>query len=194
VAVNVGESTAKGIEIELSWLPTDYLRFDINLGTLDHEYDDYSPEGVDPGPMYLPGEPRTMDFSALKPPFSPELNWGLAGTYLQNLSSGGKITYNASVHYQDEYETDPFPANGKGADSSGEPIILQKGYTQGEERTLLDAFVMWQNANENWGVTLYGKNLTNETWRSTGQAVATLWNFTHHGPPRELGMRVDFHF
>jgi outer membrane receptor protein involved in Fe transport len=135
-----------------------------------------------------------MDFSALKPPFSPELNWGLAGTYLQNLSSGGKITYNASVHYQDEYETDPFPANGQGADSSGEPIIIQKGYTQGEERTLVDAYIMWNNSNENWGVTLYGKNLTNETWRSSGQGVATLWNFTHHGPPRELGVRVDFHF
>jgi iron complex outermembrane receptor protein len=194
VAVNVGESTAKGIEIELNWLPTENLRFDFNLGTLDHEYDSYSPEGVDPGPMYLPGEPRTMDFSVLKPPFSPELNWGLAGTYLQNLSSGSMITYNASVHYQDEYETDPFPANGQGADSSGDPIIKQKGYTQGEERTLVDAFIMWQSPTEAWGLTLYGKNLTNETWRSSGQGVAILWNFTHHGPPREIGFVGSYHF
>jgi iron complex outermembrane receptor protein len=194
VAVNVGESTAKGFEIEMNWLPTDNLRFDFNLGTLDHEYDNYSPENVDPVPMYLPGPPRTMDFSALKPPFSPELNWGVAATYFQGLSSGGSITYNASVHYQDEYETDPFPANGQGADSIGEPIIIQKGNTQGEDRTLVDAFIQWQSPSQTWALTLYGKNLTDETWRSTGQAVATLWNFTHHGPPREIGVVARYHF
>jgi len=98
------------------------------------------------------------------------------------------------VHYQDEYETDPFPANSQGADSSGDPIIIQKGNTQGEDRTLVDAFIMWQNSNENWGVTLYGKNLTNEIYRTSGQAVANFWNFTHHGPPREFGLVVRYHF
>jgi iron complex outermembrane receptor protein len=193
VAVNVGESTAKGIEIEMNWLPTDNLRFDFNLGTLDHEYDDYMPS-ADPAPMGLPGPPRPMDFSALSPPFSPDLNWGLGATYLQNLSSGSSFTYNAFVHYQDEFESDPFPANAQGADGLGEPIIIQKANTQSEDRTLVDAFIMWQNENQAWGVTLYGKNLTNETWRSSGQAVATLWNFTHHGPPREIGLVVRYHF
>jgi len=177
-AVNVGESTAKGIEVEMNWLPTDNLRFDLNLGYLDHEYDSYSPS-VDPAPLGLPG---------------PELNFGVGATYLQNLSSGGSLTYNLSVHYQDEFETDSFPANAQGADASGEPIIIQKGNTQSEERTLVDAFISWQNANQKLDVTLYGKNLTDEIWRSSGQAVATLWNFTHHGPPREFGIVVGYHF
>jgi len=193
IAVNEGDSTAKGIEIELSWLPTDSLRFDFNLGTLDHEYDNYSP-GMNVSELGLPGPPRRVDLTALTPPFSPELTWGLAGTYLQILSSGGSFTYNASVHYQDEYESDPFPANYQGADSSGNPIIIQKGNTQGEDRTLVDAFIMWQNASEAWGVTLYGKNLTDEIYRTSGQAVATFWNFTHHGPPREIGLVVRYHF
>jgi len=193
IAVNEGDSTANGIEIELNWLPTDNLRIDFNLGTLDHEYDSYSPS-MNVADLGLPGPPRPVDLTALTPPFSPELNWGLAATYFQGLSSGASITYNASVHYQDEYETDPFPANAQGADSSGEPIIIQKRYTQGEDRTLVDAFISWESANQNWGLTLYGKNLTNETWRSTGQAVATLWNFTHHGPPREIGLVAKYHF
>ena len=193
IAVNEGESTARGIEIELNWLPTDNLRIDFNLGTLDHDYDDYSPS-MNVAELGLPGPPRPVDLTALTPPFSPELNWGLAATYFQELESGGSITYNASAHYQDEYESDPFPANFQGADSSGNPIIIQKANTQGEERTLVDAFISWQSANQNWGVTLYGKNLTNEIWRSTGQAVATLWNFTHHGPPREIGIVGKYHF
>lgn len=191
-AVNVGESTANGIEIELNWLPTANLRIDFNLGYLDHEYDSYSPS-VDPVPLGLPGPPREIDFSGLKPPFSPELNFGLGLTYYQNLTRGS-LTYNVSMHYQDEFESDSFPANAQGADASGNPIIIQKMYTQSEERTLVDAFISWQNANKKLDVTLYGKNLTDEVWRSSGQAVATLWNFTHHGPPREIGMVVRYNF
>jgi iron complex outermembrane receptor protein len=193
IAVNEGDSTAQGIEVEMSWLPTDSLRFDANFGYLDHEYDSYSPS-MNVAELGLPGPPRPVDLTALKPPFSPELNWGVSATYLQDLSSGASFTYNASVHYQDEYETDPFPANFQGADSAGNPIIKQKGFTQGEDRTLVDAFITWQSASDAWGLTLYGKNLTNEIWRSTGQAVATLWNFTHHGPPREIGVVARYNF
>jgi iron complex outermembrane receptor protein len=191
-AVNVGESTAKGAEIEMTYVPVESLRFDFNLGYLDHKYDSYSPS-ADPAPLGLPGLPRPIDFSDLDPPFSPKLNFGLGMTYFQELSSGG-LTYNASMHYQDKFETDSFPANAQGADAQGNPIIKQKQYTQSEERTLVDAFITWEDASQNWNVTLYGKNLTDKTWRSTGQAVATLWNFTHHGPPRELGIQVRYHF
>jgi iron complex outermembrane receptor protein len=177
----------------MNWVPTDNLRIDANLGYLDHEYDSYSPS-ADPVPLGLPGDPRPIDFSSLTPPFSPELNYGLGLTYFQELGGGGSLTYNVSMHYQDDFESDSFPANAQGEDSSGNPIILQKGYTQSEERTLVDAFISWENSNKQLDVTLYGKNLTDEVWRSTGQAVATLWNFTHHGPPREIGMVVGYKF
>jgi len=192
-AVNVGKSTAKGVEIEMNWLLVDNLRFDFNLGYLDHKYDSYSPS-ADPAPLGLPGLPRPIDFSSLDPPFSPKWNYGAGLTYFQDLGGGGSLTYNASVHYQDKFESDSFPANAQGADAAGNPIIKQKQYTQSEERTLLDAFISWENANASLILTLYGKNLTDETWRSSGQAVATLWNFTHHGPPRELGIQARFNF
>ncbi len=195
-AVNLGESTAKGIEIEMNWLPTENLRIDANLGYLDHEYDSYSPT-VDPFPLGLgdSGDPPiVIDLSSLTPPFSPELNYGVGLTYFQELGGGGSLTYNASLHYQDDFESDSFPANAQGADTSGDPIILQKGYTQSEDRTLVDAFVTWQNENRKLDVTLYGKNLTDEIWRSSGQSVAGLWNFTHHSAPREFGMVVGYNF
>jgi len=192
-AVNVGESTAKGIEIELNWLPTENFRVDFNLGTLDHEYDSYSPS-ADPAPLGLPGPPRPLDFSSLTPPFSPELNWGLGLTYYQGLNNGSNFTYNISAHYQDEYQTSSFPANAQGADSSGTPIIIQKQFTQVEERTLVDAFITWQNSNQNLELTLYGKNLTDETWRQSANPVATLWNFTRYAPPREIGFVANYKF
>ena len=192
-AVNVGESTASGFEVELNWLPSDNLRLDFNLGFLDHDYDSYAP-GADPGPLGLPGGARAIDFSALAPPFSPELNFGLGLTYFQEIADGGSLTYNASLHYQDEYETSSFPANAQGADASGNPIIIQKQFTQVEERTLVDAFISWQSANQNLSLTLYGKNLTDKVWRQSANPVATLWNFTRFGAPRELGVVARFHF
>ncbi len=58
----------------------------------------------------------------------------------------------------------------------------------------MDAFISWQDADKKLGVTLYGRNLTDEVWRSSGQAVATLWNFTHDGAPREMGIVVGYDF
>jgi iron complex outermembrane receptor protein len=192
-AVNVGESTARGVEVELNWVPTDNLRVDANLGYLDHDYDSYSPS-ADPVPLGLPGPPRPIDFSSLTPPFSPKLNFGVGLTYFQDLAAGGSLTYNLSMHHQDKFESDSFPANAQGADASGTPIIIQKANTQSEERTLMDAFVTWQNASQKLEITLYGRNLTDEVWRSSGQAVATLWNFTHHGSPREIGIVLGYNF
>jgi iron complex outermembrane receptor protein len=192
-AVNVGESTANGFEIEMNYLPIENLRIDFNLGFLDHDYDSYAP-GADPAPLGLPGPVRPIDFSDLDPPFSPKWNFGVAATYYQALASGSSLTYNASVHYQSEYETSSFPANAQGADSSGVPIIIQKEFTQVDKRTLLDAFITWTSANQNWDVSIYGKNLTNEIWRQSANPVATLWNFTRYAPPREIGGRVSFRF
>jgi len=192
-AVNVGKSTAKGAEVELNWVPIDALRFDLNFGYLDHEYDSYSP-GIDPADLGLTGDPRPFDLSSLEPPFSPKYNLGIGATYFHDISSGGSLTFNASMHYQDEYETSSFPANGQGADASGNPIILQKAYTQVEERTLVDAFITWQTPNESLDVTVFGKNLTDETWRQSANPVATLWNFTRYGPPRFIGIQLGYKF
>ncbi len=192
-AVNVGQSTANGAEIELNWVPTDALRIDFNLGYLDHTYDSYSPS-VNPADLGLPGDPRPIDFSALKPSFSPKVNYGVGVTYFQDNVASGGLTYHAFMHYQDEYETSTFPANMQGADASGNPIIIQKAFTQVEKRTLVDAFITWQNADQNLDITFYGKNLTNEVWRQSSNPVATLWNFTRYGPPRELGVELGFKF
>ena len=76
----------------------------------------------------------------------------------------------------------------------GNPIVIAKANTQGEERTLLNAFVTWESCNEKVEVTAYGKNLTDQTYRVGANPVATLWNFTRHAPPRELGLQIGYKF
>ena len=192
IALNEGESTAIGMELELSYVPTNNLRFDVNLGWLDHEYDSYNP-GFDPATLGLTGAPQPFDFSDLAVPYSPELNGGVSVTYFQELSSGSMLTYNFNVHYQDEAEINPAPASFQGG-TLDDPILRQKANTQLEERTLLNAYVTWESPDSEFKVSLYGKNLTDETYRNSANPVANLWNFTTYGPPRELGIQVGYNF
>lgn len=192
IALNEGESTAIGLEIELTYVPTNNLRFDLNFGWLDHEYDSYNP-GFDPATLGLSGAPQAFDFSDLAVPYSPEFNGGVSATYYQELSGGSQLTYNINVHYQDEAEINPAPASGQGG-TIANPILRQKANTQLEERTLLNAYITWESSASELKVSLYGKNLTDETYRVSANPVANLWNFTTYGPPRELGIQVGYSF
>ncbi len=194
--VNNGSSKAQGLEFEVTWLPTDSFRVDFNLGYLDHEYEDYDlfdMAGLG-APAGSAAEARTvLDLSSLDVPFSPELNYGISATYDQNLAGGASITYNLSSHYQDSYETMPFPANGQGLDASGNFILRQKANTNGEQRTIVNGSITYQ-MDDNLSMTLYGKNLTDDVHRINGNAVATLWVFTQYGAPREVGFKVAYDF
>jgi iron complex outermembrane recepter protein len=192
VSLNEGESTAVGLELEVSYAPTNNLRFDANFGWLDHEYDSYNP-GFDPATLGLSGPPQPFDFSSLEVPYSPEFNGGASVTYFQDLSSGATLTYNVNFHYQGEAEINPAPASGQGG-TIEKPIIRQKANTQLEQRTLVNAFVTWEAPDNVFEVSLYGKNLTDETYRDSANPVANLWNFTTYGPPREYGIQVGYSF
>jgi len=194
--VNNGSSKAQGLELEATWLPNDNFRLDFNLGYLDHEYEEYNlfdMAGLG-APAGSAAEARTvLDLSSLEVPFSPELNYGIAATYDQSLANGSSVTYNLNAHYQDSYETMPFPANGQGLDASGNFILKQKANTNGEERTIVNGSITYQ-ADDNLSLTVYGKNLTDDVHRINGNAVATLWVFTQYGAPRELGFKVAYDF
>ena len=194
---NGGESTARGIEVELTWAPTDNFRVDANLGTLDHEYDNfiYNFSAADmnqfgAGPLPAAG----VDLSSLIVPFSPELSLGVGATFMHDLEMGGTLTYSVNMHYQDDYETQPFPMNNQGLDANGALVMKQKLFSQGEARTLMNAYLRYTTSDDKMTFTLFGKNLTDQTHRVSSNAVAQLWNFTQYGPPREIGVTVGYNF
>ena len=193
-SVNEGESTATGFEVEGQYLATENLRIDGFLGLLDHEYDEYSP-GLDAGTLTV-GAPSGVtinpDLSGLSVPFSPETTAGLSLTYFQDLQSGGTITYNASMNHRSEMEINPLPANATGGTAEN-PVIMQKRNSQAEERTLVNGFITW-DVNETVSLTLWGNNLTDETFRISANPVGTLWNFVRHGAPRSVGVKAEFNF
>ncbi len=200
--VNNGESEASGLELEVTWVPTDEFRVDFNLGTLDHEFNEYKLIGAGAqavygtmgvGADYAAANP-TLDLSGLEPTRSPELNWGLSATYDFELDGGGNLTTNVNMAYSDEAQSQPFPANAQGLDANGRAIIKQKGNTQMDSYTVVNASVKYTTPDGKVGVTLFGKNLTEEVYQVDAAAVATLWVWSNYGAPRFLGLKVDYNF
>jgi iron complex outermembrane receptor protein len=192
IALNEGTSTAIGLELELTYVPTSSFRIDANFGWMDHKYDSYEP-GFDPATLGLTGAPQAFDFSDLEVPYSPEFNGGMSLSYFQDLSDGATVTYNLNFHYQGEAEVNPAPASYQGG-TIDNPVLKQKANTQLEERTLVNAYVTWESSDNAFEVSLYGKNLTDEVYRNSANPVANLWNFTTFGAPREVGVQLGYSF
>ncbi len=171
VTVNTGESEAKGIDIEATWVPTENLRINAAVNWLDHSYKN----GILPD---LRGGNEPIDLTQFDVPFSPETKLLLGVAYDQGLSNGQRVTWNASVNYQSEAETDVF--NGLN--------------TQMEERTLVDLSATLHDREDRWSVTAYASNLTDETYRVAALPVAGLWNFTNYGAPRSYGLTLSMKF
>ncbi|HEX7034190.1 MAG TPA: TonB-dependent receptor [Pseudomonadales bacterium] len=165
ININAGVSQAWGAEGELTWLAMPNLQLIANFGYLDHEYDEFLLD------RDLDGVPE--DLSDLTVPFSPEWKWGIGATYDQRLPVG-TLVFNVSVNHQDESEMSVFNS----------PL------TQMTERTLWDANITYRSPDERYYVTLWGKNLTDERFRTGANSVAGLWNFTMYGRPRSYGLEV----
>jgi iron complex outermembrane receptor protein len=172
VTVNTGTSEIKGIDLEATWVPTDSLRIGASINWLDHKYGKGS---VLPD---LRGGGAPVDLTQFDVPFSPELKYGLNVAYDMPLSSGNRVTLQGDVNYQDVSETDVF----NGAN------------TQMDDRTLVGLSATWHARDDRWSATLYGANLTDETYRVAALPVAGLWNFTNYGPPRSFGVTLNFKF
>ena len=182
ITLNAGESNAKGVEIETTWLVAENLQVKGSLGFLDASYDVFEFEG--------------LDLTDLDIPFASKWQVGGQVTYDHPLGNGGHLTFAASVHYQSEAEMSPFDPNA--ADGTNPrfagTVARHPTYTQLEERTLIDAALTYNSPDEQWFASLFGKNLLNEEYRVSANSVGGLWNFSQYGAPLQWGVELGFLF
>jgi iron complex outermembrane receptor protein len=172
VTVNTGSSEATGVDVELTWVPTDNWRITGAVNWIDHSYDSGTtlPD--------LRGTNQPIDLTQYDVPFSPEFKFMLGAAYDWNLASGKRVTLNGALNYQDEAETDVF--NGEN--------------TQMESRTLVDLSATLHDRDNRWSLTGYVSNAFDEEYRIAALPVAGLWNFTNYGPPRSYGVTLNLKF
>ncbi len=173
---NAADVDAQGLEFELTALLAEDLTLRANLGWLDTEYNEFLLDRNRDGTL--------EDFSGREVVRSPDITAGVDLTYLQELGASGSLRWNLGFNYEDDniyYYNDDI---GEAFDT-----VL-------EERTILNASLTWTAANGQYYVSAFGKNLTDDRYKTASQAVGVLWTFSNYGPPTtyglELGMRMGW--
>jgi iron complex outermembrane recepter protein len=176
-----------GVETELSWLPTDRLRFRGAVDYLDARFtrfdtiNQFNSDLTIPPPMapLLPVPIPTTSYAGNRPRNSPEWAYSLSGEYDAPLASDARLTFAVDLSYKSEQFFSEFndPVEGTG------------------DYTLLDARISYAAANDRWTAAVWAKNLTDELVESGSFAVSLSRTIGRtYLPPRTYGVTFDYRF
>ena len=132
---NAGDADAKGVELEFTWLPTDNLSISGFYSYLDTEFDTTN----------IPGT-AFPDQSGQDLIRAPNSKYNINVDYARPLNSGGELAFGLSYRFTDDQRGEL------------EPWAVQPSFN------LLDARIAWTNANANFEIAVWGKNLTDEEY------------------------------
>ena len=158
------EATSQGIELDAMALLSENWILGFTYGYLDAEYDTYLL--------------AAFDFSGNRLPRSSEHSGSINTTYTANLSGGSAIDFSAVYSAKSDFYFDP----------ANHPGELEDGFG------LLDASVTWRSVGDRWNVSLWGRNLTDEEYRthsilSNAAGTVDLWNL-----PRTYGVTLSWNY
>lgn len=167
--VNAAEATFQGVEIDIAAAITDSFIVTLSGGYIDASYDSFEGLDLDGDAVADPEGAKALDL-----PHVPELTYTLSATYDHNLHSG-YLSFNGSYMWTDERAADDLNT-----------IKL-------DDYALLDASVSYTFANEDWKITAFGKNLTDEEWFSNGFTLS-FTSYTFVQRHRTFGVEVSYEF
>jgi outer membrane receptor protein involved in Fe transport len=180
VTTNVGEAEAQGIEIELTFLPTESLMINLGLGLLDTAY-----TKIAPGTMagHLPFT-TGLEFAS-----APEESYTIGFQHTASLDSGGTWTTRLDYNYQGQFwRSEPFlRVSGYAA--------VPDNYEESGDWGIANLRFTYEPADANWQASIFGTNLTDELTINSG-FFHGIWgyDFATLGRPREFGASLTFRF
>lgn len=163
---NAGKAEVYGLELEASAVPVDGLTLGASLGYQKAKYLEFFTD--------VDGNGTNDDASNLKLRNVPKWTANASANYAFPPTDWGQVSLNADVNYQAEYES----------------VTLNAPFTQGEARTLVGASIQWADPTERYRVSVFTRNLLDETYRVSANSVAGLFNFTNYAPPRSFGIEL----
>ena len=165
---NAGEADIRGAELESSILLAEGLQLDVGLSWLDTEFVEFV-------------KPNGVDLSGNKLPNSPEFTANIGVGYDREVDGVGRLFSRVDYYYSDEKFFTDF--NDAAKQESYELINMRLGIE----------FIGGQ-----WGVALFGKNVTDELVRETVFVSPFLLGangrLDAYAPPRTYGVEVSYSF
>jgi outer membrane receptor protein involved in Fe transport len=172
-----GEGTADGFEFEVIWLATERLQLNFGLGLIDTNYIE---SGLFDG---VTGNSPGTPFA-----YASEESGTFGANYEVPLGNGGHILLIGNYGYMGDYARDSAYQRTL-IDDNGNPI-LEPGYG------ILNARFVYEPADRNFSLELWGKNLTDELYVNGGFDTRDTWgyDFAIVGRSREVGVSLGFTF
>lgn len=190
--INAGESSIKGAELELEFLPWQNTRLSADIQYLDATYDEFLIPTAFLGPAGNPdircgavpvsgvGAAFAYDCSGMQMVNSPEWTVTLGIEHTFTLANGGSVVPQIDTRYETDRE-------------------LNYNYyvaSQAGSNTRTNASLTYNSADERWSLSAYVRNIEDEATvdlvepaaNQSGLLVAFL------RPPRQYGMRFKFRF
>ncbi|MGD8810032.1 MAG: TonB-dependent receptor [Gammaproteobacteria bacterium] len=181
VTTNVGTAEANGVELEMTFLPTDNLQFNVNVGLLDTEYTD-----IADGTFSLD---ETTEFAQ-----APDTTYNIGIQHTANLSNGGTWTSRLDYAYTDQFwRSLPFLRMDWYGEQYGGPV--PDNYDESGDWGVVNARFTYEAPGGDYAVSIFGTNLTDEYMLNSG-FFHGIWgyNFATVSRPREVGASLRFNF
>ncbi len=139
---NAGDAEMKGAELEFDYSPVAGLVFDGSLALLDFEYKNLNPRLATLGATGIPQVPENGIT-----PHTPETSWSLGAQYTFETSMG-TIRPRVDISHRGDVFTEPHNSTNGQVDAY----------------TMVNGSITWKSMDDDWSLTLEGKNLTDELY------------------------------
>jgi iron complex outermembrane receptor protein len=181
VTTNVGTANANGVELEFTYLPTQNLTLNFNVGLLDTGY------------TYIkPGTPQLTTATEFQQ--APEKQWNIGLQHIADLANGGSFTTRLDYAYSDQFwRSLVFLRMDWYGRKNGGPV--PDGYDESGDWGVVNARFTYEPPGAPYTVSLFGTNLTNEYMLNSG-FFHGIWgyDFSSVSRPREVGVSLSYRF
>lgn len=181
---NAASAEIQGFELEFSWLPTDFLRFDGSATYLDAVFEDYvTTDPFDTVYQQLglidAGVDISQQLSGNRMVQAPEWAWTLGTTLDFELPGGWSNSTSLSASYKDKVYFSQFNHDALSQD----------------DVTTVNANILFRSPTDSWTINAWVKNLTDETvYMGTFILNSSRTNAGFLAPPRTYGVTVGYNF
>jgi len=174
VLQNTADGLAKGLEVELTYLPTDRLTLGANLGFLDTEYTSINPGAPLPQDSEFARAPETTYM------FSAEYEWGNV--------LGGTLMARIQANYWDSY----WRASTLELRQNFQGLVSE---SPAGDVWMTNARMVWTPDDNDYQITLWANNITDEYNFNSG-FMHGVWQFDFAtvDRPREYGVTFSMGF
>lgn len=162
---NIGSLTSKGAEIDVVWQPTNQWDLRIAGG--------YNDASIDSDKTVV-----SVPINKNKPVNTPELSLSASASYIKPISHKYKLKLSSWATWIDE----------RFLEIQNLPQHLADDYY------LLNAKISFMPKKENWSISVWGRNITNQKYLLYINDIQPLFFLTINGEPATFGAEFSYHY